>query len=428
MLNEWTHWLSSLHPDQIAWLLLPMLLFDAPRYAVAVVGMWGYDVIRGSYDSIRGRGSSRTYEYCPTVSVVIAGLNEGKHVDQTLRSCWGTYPNLDIIVVDDGSTDDMAAVASDFARQHQGVRVLRKPKRGGKSSALNFALAYSDAEIVVGLDADSHIESNTIWEIVQPFQDANVGAVSGTVLARNPFASVAAWLQAFEYLTCIFVGRMLASRLNVLGIVSGALGAFRRTALDRVEGWDVGPGEDGDLTLKMRKAGFKIAFAPYAQCLTKLPTRWTRWINQRRRWNWAVITFECRKHIDLAYVFARNFRWSNFFVMLDRWTYNILFPFFIWIYLIWTLGFNYHEHTWKQYLLYYLIYVAFESVHASIAIYYSSHRRRDFCVGLAAPLMPFYHLFHKLITIIAIVEETLWRRSYEDNFVPAHVRRATWHW
>ncbi len=428
MLNDWIHWLSSLHPDQLAWLLLPLLLFDAPRYAMAVVAMWLWDCCASLYRRIRGRSVPKSYGHCPSVCVVIAGLNEADTIGQTLRSCWGTYPKLEIIVVDDGSTDGMAKVANDFANTHAGVRVLRKPQRGGKSSALNFALAFTKAEVIVGIDADSHIESNTIWEIVQPFRDENVGAVSGAVLARNPFTNFATWMQAFEYLTCIFVGRMLAARLKVLGIVSGALGAFRRSALDRVEGWDVGPGEDGDLTLKLRKAGYSIAFAPYAQCLTNLPIDWFRWINQRRRWTWAVVTFEGRKHIDLANIFRRNFRASNLLVILDRWMYNILFPFLIWVYLIWTIGFNYHEHTWKQYLLYYLLYVGFESAQAAIAVYYSNNRWRDMWVGIAAPLMPFYHLTLKLVTIGAVTEEAFWRRSYEDNFVPAHVRRATWHW
>src|SRR5207248_1453281 len=81
------------------------------------------------------------------------------------------------------------------------------------------------------------------WEIVQPFADPRVGAVSGTVVARAPFARLVTWLQAFEYLRCIFLGRMFASRLDILGIVSGAFGAFRADALRRLGGWDVGPGE-----------------------------------------------------------------------------------------------------------------------------------------------------------------------------------------
>jgi cellulose synthase/poly-beta-1,6-N-acetylglucosamine synthase-like glycosyltransferase len=341
---------------------------------------------------------------------------------------WGTYPRLEIIVVDDGSSDDMATVASDFARNHPGVRVLRKPRRGGKSSALNFALAYCQADIIVGVDADSQVEPNTLWEIVQPFADPRVGAVSGTVLARNAHANLVAWLQAFEYLTCIFVGRLLAARLGVLGIVSGALGAFRRSALLRVEGWDVGPGEDSDLTLKLRKAGYRIALVPYAQCLTNVPTTWRRWINQRRRWSWATVTFDCRKHVDLANPLSPNFRLTNLLVLLDRWSYNVVLPFGIWAYLIWTLVFERHEHTWKQYLLYYLVYVVFETIQAGAAIYYSNDRRRDVWVSLALPLMPFYQLLLKLVTIVAIVEEIAWRRSFRDSFVPTHVREATWHW
>jgi cellulose synthase/poly-beta-1,6-N-acetylglucosamine synthase-like glycosyltransferase len=427
MLTGWTHWLSSVHPDQLFWVLAPILFLDAPRYALGTLIMWLCDFVRDTLRDLRGIPEQSAYEYCPSVCVVIAGLNEANTLEHTLQSVWNSYPRLEIIVVDDGSSDGMAKVAREFAHQHAGVLVLRKSQRGGKSSALNMALPFTRAEILVCVDSDSHLAPAAIWEIVQPFSDPEVGAVSGTVLGRNPFYNLATWMQAMEYLRCIFVGRMLTSKLGILGIVSGAFGAYRASAVQRMKGWDVGPGEDGDLSLRLRKAGHKVVFAPYAQCQTNLLTSWPRLLKQRRRWEWAVVTFECRKHIDMANVFSPNFRFSNLLLLIDRWTFNVILQYMFWAYAVW-LCFHVHEDTLKLLFLYYLCYLAMELVQLAIILYYSNNRPRDLAVGLAAPLMPFYYLVLRAVSLLAVTEEMLSRRSFRDGFVPVHVREATWHW
>jgi biofilm PGA synthesis N-glycosyltransferase PgaC len=426
MLNEWLHWISSLHADQLFWVLVPVLLFDAPRYAAGCTLVWCWDFVVDMGRSIRGTAASR-FDHCPSVCVVIAGLNEAATVQATLSSVWGTYPRLEILVVDDGSTDGMADAAQQFADGHRGVLVLRRPRRGGKSSALNLALPFTRAEIIVCVDSDSHLAPNALWEIVQPFADPRVGAVSAAVLGRNPFHNLVTWLQAMEYLRSIFIGRMFAHRMDILGIVSGALGAYRREAIQRVGGWDVGPGEDGDLTLRLRKSGYSVAYAPYAQCLTNLPTAWSRLLKQRRRWEWALVTFECRKHIDLADPRQASFRMSNLWMLADRWLFNGLLQFVFWSYLAW-LCLHAHEHTWKLFLLYYLIYLGLELVQLGIILYYSNQRWRDLLIGLATPLMPVYHVVLRGVMFLAVIEEALSRQSYRDGFVPPHVRQSTWHW
>jgi cellulose synthase/poly-beta-1,6-N-acetylglucosamine synthase-like glycosyltransferase len=424
---DWTHWLSSMPAEQFVLLLVPLLFVDMPRYTIGLTGMCVWDFVRSSLASLAGQGETTSYDHCPSISLVIAGLNEAATIGQTLESIWGAYPRMEIVVVDDGSNDGMAQVAHDFARNHAGVLVLRKPERGGKSSALNFALPFANGEVVVCVDGDSQLNPAALWEVVQPFVDPDVGAVSGAVLARNPFTNLCTWLQAYEYLRCIFIGRMLSARFDILGVISGAFGAYRRTALQRVMGWDVGPGEDGDLTLRLRKAGYRIAFAPYAQCLTNLPASWWRLVKQRRRWEWAAVTFECRKHVDMANVFSPNFRFSNLGVLLDRWIFNVVLVYVLWVYLAWTC-LHAHENTWKQFLLYYVLYVASDLAVVLVILYYSTNRWRDVLVGLCAPLTPFYNLLLKGVSLWAITEEILTRRSFRDSFVPEHVRRATWHW
>ena len=426
MLKDWTHWFTSLELHQLCLVLMPILLIDAPRYAIGSLLVCLVDLVMDAWKKIRGHADA-PYDHCPSVCVILAGLNEADTIGATLESIWGSYPRMEIIVVDDGSSDGMSEVAERFAEGRDQVTCLRKPERGGKSSALNMALPYTRAEILVCVDTDSHLGPNAIWDIVQPFKDPGVGAVSGTVIARNPFANLLTWLQGLEYLRTIFLGRMLSDRLNILGIVSGAFGAFRTEAIQQVKGWDVGPGEDGDLVMRMRKAGYKVRFRPYAQCLTNLPLSARTLFRQRRRWDWSVVTFECRKHVDLLNPFHSSFTAGNFFMVLERIVFTILFQFAFWIYAVW-LVFHMRQELLFILVLNYLVYLVLEIFQFTAILYYSLDRKRDFRIGWIIPLVPFYYLFLRTATMVAVLEEMFTRRSFRDNFVPPRVRKATWHW
>lgn len=425
MFAAWIRWLSSLSPSELLLLLSPLLFFDGLRYTGAALVCWLTDLLRDFLSP--PETSPETYPYCPSVCVVLAGLNEADSIADTLHSVWGSYPRMELIVVDDGSTDGMADIADAFAAEHSGVLVLRKPERGGKSSALNFALRYTSADILVCVDTDSLLGPNAIWEIVQPLADERIAASSGAVILRNGFTNLCTRLQGFEYLRNIFLGRMFAARMGVMGIVSGAFGAFRRSALERLGGWDVGPGEDGDLVLRLRKQGFQIAFNMYAQCYTNAPTNF-RWLfKQRRRWEWAAVTFECRKHVDLANPFGAAFTWCNFALLLERWLYAIVLPYASVIYGLWFCWTRFDQLAFIL-PLHFLAYIALESIQLLLILYYSRDRRRDLRFGAVVPLLPFYALFLRAATLTAITEEFFTRRSFRDNFVPQRVREATWHW
>jgi cellulose synthase/poly-beta-1,6-N-acetylglucosamine synthase-like glycosyltransferase len=376
---------------------------------------------------VRGTSRAPAYTYCPSVCLVIAGYNEADTIAAALTSLWGSYPKLEIIVVDDGSEDGMAAVAKRFARTHAGVKVLSRSDRGGKSSAMNTAMLFTRAEVIVVVDADSHLGPSALWEIVQPMADPKVGAVAGSVLARS-FTNLVTWLQAYEYLHNIFVGRMLSARLGILGIVSGAFGAFRRSALEQVQGWDVGPPEDLDLTLTLRKAGYRIAFAPYAQCFTDVPATWRGLIKQRLRWERSgSIRNHCRKHLDMAQFWSANFRWSNFFVVLESWVFNIFCMYGVWAWLIWYLW-CWPADGWNLLFSLYLCYVACESIQILSALQYSLSLGRDLLICAVFPLAPLYNFGMLAVRLVATTEEIFFRKSFKDNFVPAKVRTATWRW
>ncbi len=427
MISDWLRWLTQLQTAELLWLLAPILLLDAPRYALGTLTLWLWDFLEDTYKSIRGEDEVRPFSHQPRCCAIVAGLNEADSLGQTLDSLAGSYPDLQIVVVDDGSTDGMSEVACEFAKTHSKTTVVRKPARGGKSSALNAALPFTDAEILVCVDSDSHLGDGAVWEIVQPFVDPNVAAVSGTVLVRKPFINLLTWIQALEYYRCIFLGRMFTSRLGILGIVSGAFGAYRREAILQVGAWDVGPGEDGDLTLRLRRSGYDVVFAPYAQCFTNPVQQMGRLSKQRRRWEWAVITLECRKHIEMANPFRADFRFSNFVMLVDRWLYSVVLQYAFLGYMFWYL-FHIHAFAHYQLMLFYVVYLGMEILQLMILLYYCDNKRRVMMIGAVFPLMPFYYIWMRFVTLWAITEELLTRRSYKDNFVPEHVRNVTWHW
>jgi poly-beta-1,6-N-acetyl-D-glucosamine synthase len=427
VLTDWIHWLSSLHRDQLFGFLLGLLLTDVPRYALTKLALCLWDLLKAAWRWQAGAPAA-TFKHCPSVAVIVAGHNEEETIEATLASLWGSYPRLELIVVDDGSTDDMDGAARRFARTHDGVLVLRRPDRGGKSSGMNFGLQFTQAEVIVVVDADSHLGPNAIWELVQPLADPRVGAVAGAVVARNPFDSLATWLQAYEYLSTIFVGRMLSAWLGILGIVSGAFGAFRRSALERVHGWDAGPPEDLDLTLSLRKAGYEIAFAPYAQCFTDVPVTFWSLIKQRRRWERSgAIRNHCRKHVDMAYFWQPNFRLSNLLILVESWFFNVVCMYGIWIWAVWFLV-RLPEDWWQILFTLYGCYLIFELLQVVATLFYTNSPKTDLAICVVFLLMPFYQILQLAVRLIATTEEIALRTSFEDNYVPLKVREATWHW
>jgi cellulose synthase/poly-beta-1,6-N-acetylglucosamine synthase-like glycosyltransferase len=422
------YWHSSIPRDELAWLLLPFVLLDGLRYFLTVICVWLVDTVSRIFESNRaGDAEQKAYGYCPSVSVVVAGLNEGENLWATLKRLWGSYPRLEMIVVDDGSTDNMAAEARRFASQHANVSVISR-RRGGKSSAMNAGLAVATGEVTVIMDADSEPAPNAIWEIVQPLADPSVGAVSGNVRVRNARKNLLTRIQSFEYLRSVFLGKIVASKLGILGIVSGAFGAFPTSLLRRIGGWDVGPAQDEDLILRIRKLGYRIEFARYADCFTDVPESIRVLTKQRRRWEWAVVTFASRKHIDMANPFARHFRIANFVLFTERWLFNFLLPLWFWVYLPWLI------YTWNVQtlgyvsILLYWSYVLCDLIKYLIILDYSRQPRHDAEVLPMLFVMPFYQLSQRVVTTVAIAEEIFTRRSFRDSFVPQHVRKATWHW
>jgi biofilm PGA synthesis N-glycosyltransferase PgaC len=219
----------------------------------------------------------------PLVSVIVPGYNESKVVGNCVESILASeYPNFEIILVDDGSTDDTLSVMHSFAIDPR-VQVIGKPN-GGKASALNAGIAAARGEILFFVDADGLFTPSAIREMLNGFTSEKIGAVCGNDAPVN--------LDRIQTrLACIqthvgtgFVRRALAL-VNCLPIVSGNIGAFRRNVIEKtgpfLEGFI---GEDLELTWRVHKAGFRVNFAPRAVVLAEVPSTVKDLWKQRVRW------------------------------------------------------------------------------------------------------------------------------------------------
>jgi biofilm PGA synthesis N-glycosyltransferase PgaC len=240
------------------------------------------------------------------VSVIIPAHNEERCIADTLQSLINIdYPNLEILLVDDGSTDQTYDISLPFAGIHDDktIKIFRKPQ-GGKASALNLAFRYCTGEYIVCMDADSQLAPDSIRMLLRRFIHDNVGACAGQVVVRNR-CNLLTHLQALEYMLMNGTARMFQSYFSSVLIAPGPLTMFRRHVLQELQdrwgsnyhserlqfGKVPGPwesdtfAEDTKLSLSILASGADIVYEPAALCFTSAPTHVQRLLNQRYRWN-----------------------------------------------------------------------------------------------------------------------------------------------
>jgi cellulose synthase/poly-beta-1,6-N-acetylglucosamine synthase-like glycosyltransferase/peptidoglycan/xylan/chitin deacetylase (PgdA/CDA1 family) len=215
------------------------------------------------------------------VSVVVPAYNERAGIADTLASLLASDHPIEIVVVDDGSTDGTADIAE--AVPDPRVRVIRQ-RNAGKAAALNAGIAHARHELVVMMDGDTVFEPDTVRRLVQPLADARVGAVAGNAKVVNRRGLVARW-QHLEYVVGFAIDRRVYDTLHCMPTVPGAVGAFRRSALVAVGGLsDDTLAEDTDLTIAIGRAGWHVVYEPRARGWTEAPTRLGQLWLQRYRW------------------------------------------------------------------------------------------------------------------------------------------------
>jgi cellulose synthase/poly-beta-1,6-N-acetylglucosamine synthase-like glycosyltransferase len=226
------------------------------------------------------------------VSVIVPAYNEEAGIRATLDSLAASRHPIEIIVVDDGSTDATAAIVQQLIdRPPPGMpplRLVRQPN-SGKPVALNTGVAHARGDILILLDGDTVFEPDTIAWLVQPFADPGVGAVSGNAKVGNRTGILGRW-QHIEYVVGFNLDRRMYDLAGCMPTVPGAIGAFRRDALNRVGGVSTDTlAEDTDLTMSVIRDGWKVVYEERAIAWTEAPASLRQLWRQRYRWCYGTL-------------------------------------------------------------------------------------------------------------------------------------------
>ncbi len=249
----------------------------------------------------RTRDLGTNFDYSQVrASILVPGYNEGRVIENTINMLLTLdYPNYEVIIIDDGSTDDTL----EQARQLEGwqgdvyVKVLTQ-RNQGKAAALNNGLRSASGQIVVCMDADSFLSLGTLKSAIRHFIDPDVAAVAGNVKVINRI-NLMTRLQALEYIEGLNLVRRAQAFLRAVNIIPGPIGLFRRDALLEMGGWENDTyAEDCDLTLKLLSYGKKIEYEPEAISFTEAPQELQQLLKQRYRWTRGILQ-SMRKHKGL---------------------------------------------------------------------------------------------------------------------------------
>ena len=243
--------------------------------------------------------------FFPPVSLIVPAYNEGVVITRTIQELARLdYPILELIVIDDGSSDNTFELAQEASRSLNNVRVI-KQKNGGKARALNNGISIASHEIVFCMDADSHVEAKAIRQGVRHLMDPAVAAVAGSVMVLNQ-NSIVGRFQALEYLTGLNFYKAAQSYFGLVTIIPGPSGLFRKGLINKLGGYATDTfAEDCDLTLRLLIDGHRVVFEPDMEVSTEVPGGFRNLVKQRYRWNRGILQ-AIKKHLPKLLTFIKD--------------------------------------------------------------------------------------------------------------------------
>jgi cellulose synthase/poly-beta-1,6-N-acetylglucosamine synthase-like glycosyltransferase len=247
----------------------------------------------------------------PTVSILVPARNEEKVIGRILqRMIELTYPKdkMQIIIIDDASTDNTGEIAEQYARMHNHIRVLhRDQKEGGrgKTSALNAGFKLANGEIIFCFDADYYPQRDILEKLTKEFADPKVGLVQGRITVLNEPQNMVTRLVALERIGGYRVDQQARDSLGLIAQFGGTVGGVRRSLLENLGGWDESIlAEDTDLTFRVYLAGYKVRYVNDAESYEEAVESWRAYWKQRYRW--AKGHMQCAFKHSLKFLRCKN--------------------------------------------------------------------------------------------------------------------------
>lgn len=256
----------------------------------------------------------------PKVTALVAAYNEEKVIVKTLESILACDPPPDeLIVIDDGSQDGTSEAVKRAYGDDPRVRLITVPN-GGKAAALNLGLKEAKGEILFCIDADTLLAKDAVSSLVDHFADPKVGAVAGNVKVGNAGTMVTDW-QSLEYTTSQNLDRRAYDLLDSITVVPGAIGAWRKSAVEEVGGYQTDTlAEDMDLTWRLHRAGYEIRTESRSKAYTEAPETLGALVKQRFRWSMG--TFQCLwKHRGALF----RYGWFGWLALPMLWIFQVVF-------------------------------------------------------------------------------------------------------
>jgi cellulose synthase/poly-beta-1,6-N-acetylglucosamine synthase-like glycosyltransferase len=349
--------------------------------------------------------------YTPPVTVVIPAYNEAAVIERSVRSVLASdYPDFEIVVIDDGSNDETAAIVAECFTADPRVSLWSSANHG-KWFAEDIGFGVSHTPIVVILDADTMIDPLAIRHLVQPFRDPRVGAVAGTVEIGNRDNFLTA-CQTIEYMYTQQVLRRAYEAFNGIIVVPGAIGAWRVAAVQQAGGVaDDTLTEDADLTLAVHRAGYRVAFQPAARSYTEAPNSVGAFLRQRLRWSFGMFQVSwkhkrsIREGLPVGMISLVDAVWyglitSLIYPFIDA---ILLIGFGIWLYAFASEGLTFLSVIPFKVSMAFLLLAAVDFVNILAAFLFA--RRFDLKLFLIVPLLRFG--YRQLLYISSI--RSIWR-------------------
>lgn len=296
---------------------LEALEIASQALAITLLGRWLALLVLSLTHTSRRCGS---HGHDVPVDVLIPAFNEERVIANAVRSALASdYPDVQIYVIDDGSSDDTSAKAASVAGN---IEILRSPINEGKAAALNRGLAASRSPVVVFMDADTLLERGTISALVSRLyaDDANAGVAANIRVGNS--GSLLGMMQRVEYVTGIQLIRRGLDVVQCIATVPGAACAYRREAIAHVGGIPSTTRiEDTDLSVTIQRSRGRLCFEPTAVARTEVPSTWKGLWAQRVRWTTGYLQV-IWKHRD---TFGRHglFGWFGYLDLVFR---NVVAP------------------------------------------------------------------------------------------------------